>query len=188
MELVLWFLLIYCLLLSFLIYVFICGNTDCHRDGFIGAVYQFLTLRIPKLFRRIFKKYHIGNQSSKCCCIFGCFRYFTFAFFIFIYVFFVLVNLFNVFPDAEEIFSDPHRYLFWSLFVLPWPWIFVLILQFVDPGTITSTNVNAYLEMYPYDNLLYKPAICKTTKLPIVPRSRYDRFSNRRIAYVFNFS
>ncbi|KAF7722339.1 hypothetical protein EC973_003429 [Apophysomyces ossiformis] len=34
-----------------------------------------------------------------------------------------------------------------------------------EPGTITSNNVQSYLDHFPYDNLLYHPKECQTCKL-----------------------
>lgn len=73
------------------------------------------------------------------------------------------------------------------LAVLPFPWIFTAILHFANPGVITKENVDAYLELYPYDYVLYSPKECTTLKIPVVPRSRFDRYTNRRIAYVFYY-
>lgn len=170
-----------------------CGNTSFHRDGIIGWIYRCFTQKIPTAFFSILQKItparFRGRRSSCCFCCCSCCsnvcRYFIIFFFYLIFLFFVLVNFCNVYPESEKVFKNQKRYLFWSIFVLPFPWIFVIILNFVDPGTITPTNVKSYIEIYPYDNVIYRPSVCRTTNLPVVPRSRYDRYTGRRIAFVF---
>ena len=193
MEYVLWIILIYILFLAFIIYVFMCGNTTFHRDGIIGSFYRFFTKKIPTaiaiIFNKIIPKRIRKSRHSNHNCFFNCcsnfLRYLIIFFFYLIYLFFIFVNFCNVYPKADEIFKDSSLYLYISILVLPFPWIFVIVLNCVDPGTITPTNVRSYLEIYPYDNVIYKPAVCKTTKLPVVPRSRDDRFTGKRIAFVF---
>ena len=170
-----------------------CGNTSFHRDGIVGAIYRCFSQKLPLAFATITEKICPNrarkNRSPICICCCNCCsnicRYTVIFFFYLIYLFFVLVNFCNVYPKSNEIFSNPQLYCFLSVFVIIFPWLFVFILNFVDPGTITPTNVKSYLKIYPYDNLIYKPTVCRTTNLPVVPRSRYDRYTNRRIAFVF---
>lgn len=193
MEAVLWWILIYVLFLAFIIYVFMCGNTAFHRDGIVGAMYRLFTVKIPETFFKVLKKIfpeRLQNKGCLCCC--RCCKccsnfcgYFIVFFFYLIYMFFILVNFCNVYPKADKIFKNPSTYYFLSLFVLPFPWLLIIVLNIVDPGTITPTNVRSYLKIYPYDNVLYKPTFCRTTNLPVVPRSRYDRYTKKRIAYFF---
>jgi hypothetical protein len=68
------------------------------------------------------------------------------------------------------------------LLVFPCPWIVVLLFQFANPGTITAANVDRYLQLYPYDSLLYHPAKCARLLIPAVPRSRYCPYTEMRIA------
>jgi hypothetical protein len=87
-----------------------------------------------------------------------------------------------VYPRIDEFYTNVKFHKFFSFWVLPWTWVCFLIFQFADPGVITKENVVAYLKNYPYDGRMYKPALCPTLNIPIVPRSRYDRYTKRRIA------
>jgi hypothetical protein len=58
----------------------------------------------------------------------------------------------------------------------------VIALQRLDPGRITAANVESYLIIYPYDNVLYFNRFCKTLNIPIPARSRYCRFTRQRVA------
>jgi hypothetical protein len=88
-------------------------------------------------------------------------------------------NLPNLFPNTFE----DHR--FWSLVVLPLPWLLVAYFQFADPGSITSENVEHFLNVYPYDDVLYKRHFCRTLSIPAVARSRFCRYTERRVAYFY---
>jgi hypothetical protein len=61
--------------------------------------------------------------------------------------------------------------------------VVVCALHFMDPGEITPENVEAYLEDYPYDDVLYTRRICFSQKIPIPARSRYCRYTHKRVAY-----
>ena len=62
------------------------------------------------------------------------------------------------------------------------PLIFFVLFQFMDPGTITCRNVKNYEKQYPYDDFLWKKHFCKSLNIPAVARSRYDKYTHRRIA------
>ena len=163
----------------------ICGNTQFHRNGIIGAIYRFFTKDISNYivnsFARIFPK--SANLNGSCT---DMFKYFVVVFFYSIYMFFIIVNLFSVYPKSSELFSTPRLHNFLSFALLPWPWVILVMLQFIDPGIINEYNVESYLEMYPCDNDLYKTIYkCKETGLPAVPRSKFCRYTKKRIAYVF---
>ena len=188
MRLLIILIILYCSFFCLLLYTFLCGSAEWHRNGFIGKFYRFLTTTIPSFLNRIGEKCcpKLSQETNQkgCCLSFKRFKYIVVIFFFVIYVFFVSINLININPRADQLFRYPALYKFFSIYVLPWPWILVIMFQFVDPGTITPYNVESYLEIYPFDNVLYKPGKCLTTKLPLVPRSRYDAFTRRRIAYV----
>jgi len=42
-----------------------------------------------------------------------------------------------------------------------------------DPGIITKDNVQKYLDMYPYDGLIFEPRDCSTCKMPKPARSKH---------------
>jgi len=54
------------------------------------------------------------------------------------------------------------------------------------PGYITERNLTKY-DNYPYDNLLYVNKNCPTTGFRKLPRSKYDRFTNRHVARFDHF-
>jgi hypothetical protein len=106
-----------------------------------------------------------------------------------IYTFFIVVYLLFVHSNLENIYSHHlalHRLL--SYLVLPWPWLIFVALQFYDPGEITRENVKSYINLYPLDRVLYFPKVCPTLKLPVVARSRFCRYTGRRIALVLSLT
>lgn len=43
-----------------------------------------------------------------------------------------------------------------------------------DPGEITRENVNSCLALFPYDNVLYHPKVCRTLQIAVVARSHCE--------------
>ena len=178
------FLSVYFCFFIFLVYIFICGNTQKHRNGIIGKIYLFTTITIPsfcyqtfllclpKKMQRKAKNYEDTNF----------FNYVIVIFFVMIYIYFSSVYFINCYPKTNEFLENPnlHKKIAFILWILPW--IFVLLVHFSNPGVINKYNVEEYLKIYPHDHVIYKEGICPTENIPIVPRSRYDRYSKRRIA------
>lgn len=188
MQLLMIFLILYFILFIVMIYTLICGNTSFHRDGIIGKLYRFITFSIPRGFssccRKILPKCCLSDENdidgpnSK-------FKYLTVGFFYLIYVFFSCAFIFIGYKHIPEFMPHPLFHQIFVILVLPWPWVIVMIFQIIDPDRITPTNVASYLELYPYDYILYGPRMCASLNIPIVPRSRYCRYTNKRIAYFF---
>ena len=177
---------IYFALALLMVYVLMCGNNKFHRSGIIGKMYVFLMGTVPDTMERWFTKMLPKRcQPGRGGCLGknGPCRYFIFLFYVGIYVGFIVVYLSRIHPNLEHVYSSHlglHRVL--SFLVLPGPWIICLILQIIDPGTITAENVRSYLEQYKYDNVLYTPKQCRTLHLPVVARSRYCKYTERRVA------
>jgi hypothetical protein len=89
-----------------------------------------------------------------------------------------------VIPTMDEIVEDSDFHIILSYLMLLIPWIFFFAFQCVNPGVINSSNVDSYLAAYPYDSVLYVPKMCPTDHIPVVPRSRYCRFTRKRVAYL----
>lgn len=167
----------------------ICGNNNFHRNGVIGSIYRVINVKIPGFFRRLLgcslKKKDDERENDGCLGPNGPCKYFIAVFFYLIYTFFAFVYLYSVYPKLGTIYKNVSFHKFYSIFVLPWPWVVFIIFMFIDPGYITPKNVLSYLKLYPHDNALYLPGFCPTDHIPVVPRSRYCRYSKRRVAYVF---
>ena len=191
MDGILVFLSCYFLVFIFLVYVLICGNNKLHRNGIIGQVFRFITSSLPSCFKRIVSvimpKKCLKKDDNELIGNNGPLKYAVAIFFYAIYCFFALSYLVNGYPSISECFSNPKFHKFFAIFVLPWPWVLFLIIFLIDPGVIDEKNVLSYLKAYPYDNVLYTEKMCPTLNIPIVPRSRYCRYTNRRIAYVFSW-
>lgn len=190
MNIMLFFLLVYLIAIAFLIYVFICGNNKYHREGFIGSVYRFVTIKVPdacsSCMNMLLPERCQCKGEESCFGVGGPCRFFIAGFYICIYAGFVIIYMIYVYPYINSLFSHPDFARFFSFFVLPWPWVIFIAFQYMDPGLITRTNVKSYLEIYPHDNVLYRPKICSTDHIPVVPRSRYCKYTHRRVAYVFS--
>ena len=164
------FLVVLALVLGVPLYILICGSDLSHAYDWVGAVYRWAIITIPsRIGRRT-------AQGGRCV-------YLMAAFFSFIRGFLAVVWFVRVAPHVTSLFSHPYVYAAITLLLGVWPLIWFVVFQRCDPGEITERNVESYLERYPHDNLIYTPRICPTTNLPIVPRSRYCRFTHRHIAY-----
>lgn len=106
---------------------------------------------------------------------------------LFVYLYFCVVYLTEVVPEMPLFLSSWEPHVIASYFVIPLPLLLYGVLWILDPGVITKSNVSTYLCKYPHDNVIYHRRICPTDGIPVVPRSRYCRFTNRRIAYAFAF-
>jgi hypothetical protein len=90
-----------------------------------------------------------------------------------IYVSFMWSYLFDCYPLLDRLHPTSQRvHKFVSFFILRWPWLIVLALHFIDPGDITNENLESYLRIYPYDNVLYSRSFCQTLHIPAATRSR----------------
>lgn len=164
-----------------------CGNNKFHRNGVVGKIYRFIMGTIPsamqKISAKILPKKCRPDGEAGCLGKGGPCRYFIFFFYVSIYVGFIAIYVTKIHPNIETIYPDHvtlHKIL--TFVVLPGPWIICLMLQFMDPGTITPENVKSYLEVYKFDNRLYQGKECPTLHLPVPARSRYCNYTKRRIA------
>lgn len=183
---VLLFLLLYFLFFIFLIYVMTCGSSERHRRDFIGKTYEYITFQLPSVccnyclfcvpakYRKEIKKEYESET--------GLFKYIIAVFFVMIYIFFAAVYQIVCEPESNIFFPNSTKY---SYILLIFPVLFALITHFADPGVITKDNYMAYVQKYPYDGVIYKEHTCKTMGVLAPARSRYCRYTNRRIAYVF---
>lgn len=188
------FTILYAILILFLVYVSMCGMNKFHRNGIIGSIYRFLNFKLQNYISKFFIKIcpccskftQKKDEDHECMGPKGKCRYFIAIFFYVIYMIFCISFFSCCYPNLEKIHPNTYKFhKFFSLFVLPWPWVIFIYLQFADPGEITDENVESYLKIYPYDNVIYYPALCPTLKIPVVPRSRYCKYTNKRVAYVF---
>jgi palmitoyltransferase len=179
---------LYLLFIAFMLYVVICGNNKFHRNGCIGWTFRLISELLPDAARRISRKicpFWFGGSSRGIPCLMNwvCCRYAIIIFYYVIYVFFIVSYLFACYPFLDLLHPTMlHVHQFLSFFVLPWPWVVVVLLRFMDPGQITDENVESYLRAYPYDDVLYSRNFCRTLRIPVVARSRFCRYTHKRIA------
>jgi hypothetical protein len=175
-------------LLVFFTYVMICGTNKFHRNGCVGSVHRFFTRRIPAFFERLAPKGGDIDSDDGCCGPAGRCKNAVICFYAFIYINFIIVYFRHVFPFIPHLFPNSTRYhSVMAFLVLPWPWIIVIALHYLDPGYITAENVESYLEIYPYDNVLFSRSFCPTLNIPVPPRSRFCRFRNKRVSRYDHF-
>ena len=180
-------------LFIFFLYVLICGNNKFHRDGCIGEIYYSLMFRFPNFLNTFFLKFVPEKFKSKdpkdpvCLGQGGFCRYFIILFYLSFYLAFFVIYMVYLFPNMHILYPENTRFfIILHIISASASWIIVIALQFMDPGEITATNVLSYLKDYPFDNVLYKKGnMCRTLHIPVVPRSRYCRYTHKRVAYAF---
>lgn len=172
----------------FIIGVLIFGRADCCKNTLFGKLYRFFAERFPKYIenkaRKIFRMRPAEEDvyQSDCAGKGGPCRYFVITGFAIMYAVLVYDYFKNTYSFIPLLHSNvlTHRIL---SYVLPSiPWIIVIALIFMDPGVINAENVEGYLKKYPYDHIVYKEKLCPTGKIPVVARSRYCGYTNRRVA------
>ncbi|GMH84913.1 hypothetical protein TrST_g12801 [Triparma strigata] len=84
----------------------------------------------------------------------------------------------NHYPNRKVRIPSYHKTLGYIVFALCY-YTFYLS-SFTSAGNLTAETVSTYSN-YSYDNVLYVSRICKTTKFRKVPRSKYDRTTERQI-------
>jgi palmitoyltransferase len=165
------------------LYVLMCGNNKLHRDGLVGRLYRLVVQGIPAGFHAVLERLFPGRCGRTIIGRGGPCRYLILLFYAGLYLVFIGVYTHDVHPHLPRLYSrwiGLHRAL--TFLVLPWPWLIVLLLQFYDPGEITRENVLSYMALFPYDHVLYEPKYCRTLLVPAVARSRFCRYTERRIA------
>lgn len=153
------------------------------RNTFIGSLHRFFMVKIPdKMAKYLQDKYGIVAEAEACLGKGGTCRYFMFTFYTLIYSFLFLVYIYQIHPYKKYIFNRPWLATLTEAIIFPIPWIMILLIKCTDPGCINKYNVKGYMKNYPIEGSIYQKKICRTLKIPAVPRSRYCRFTNRRVA------
>ncbi|KAJ5071959.1 palmitoyltransferase swf1 [Anaeramoeba ignava] len=181
-----WFLIGYTSFLVFFVYVLLFGQSDYHRNGIIGFLYQFLSYKIFIYFRLLITKC-FGKRMETRLDNFS--HYFLQTKNPFLMIFYLVVlfgglTIFfiSVFPEMFFCPTLSNLHIFYLIIILSLVFGSFLICVYSDPGIITSENVNNYLKLYPYDYMIYLPKECSTCKLPKPARSKHCRFLNKCIA------
>lgn len=170
-------------LLALLIYVVICGQNRYHRDGRIGRIYRFISQQIPAFIEKTINRYFPNcNIDASPDIANTVFKYITMLFYSGIYSFFALTFLIKSYNCIDKVFSHPFLAYSAAILILPWPWIILISLHHMDPGIITKENFKEYMDLYPFDGVLYKERYSDKEGFPIVARSHFCTFWNVRVA------
>ncbi|OHT15361.1 DHHC zinc finger domain containing protein [Tritrichomonas foetus] len=179
--------LIFCLYIALLLLFLYAIFKNAGFESQNNPIFLFFFDTIPhillKPFKNIIKHREISQTSAQT--LFGPgsrTRYLVVLIYYFVYHAFALIFIINVFPSFPFILENPEFHHMFAFVVLLLPWIIVLAFQFADPGIITTSNVDDYLRIYPYDKMMYHPAKCAYLLIPAVPRSRFCKFTNYRVA------
>ena len=180
------FLLCFLFVFSFLTFTLICGNIKCMRNTCVGSIYRFITNSFPNFLVTTTKNIcRINDDINQETCTGegGPCRYFVIIFFGLLYLILLTDYFLLTFPHLKYIYSNYLLIHQIFSFIFPCvPWLITIALQYIDPGEITPYNVANYLRKYRYDHVIYNEKICPTLHIPAVARSRYCRYTHKRIA------
>lgn len=179
--------LVYIIVVAFIIYILLFGQSDFHRDGLVGRIHRFLTYtmweKLGRVMARIFGEEcvdwfsgvwdYISDKPNPLTQIF----YLTL-----VLPGYIVFNIYAVpyFPEGEE-----GNTLVWRFrkFMVP-AWTTVTLTSFLlsslsDPGVITAENIDEYKDVYPRDDVLYSEVkTCHTCGFVRPPRSKHCRKCN----------
>jgi hypothetical protein len=102
--------------------------------------------------------------------------------YLFGYLAFGSLYFIEVYPHLSLCLENPEFHGLFSIILSFGPLALLLLFRASNPGTITADNVDSYLQIYPYDSVIYRPAKCAKLMIPAVPRSRYCPWTKQRIA------
>ncbi|KAI8148728.1 DHHC palmitoyltransferase-domain-containing protein [Fennellomyces sp. T-0311] len=164
------------LVFGVIIFILLFGQSPQLRNGIVGKLHTFLTVRAPKGIESTFKRV-IGPANWNR--LLGCWHYCFESRNPFLQIFFMILTAGSIIlflkyalPHIPGIYLDPVH-----LYIIP-AQIFSLYAAYIvvcaaDPGIITKDNLQRFLDHYKYDELLYNPKDCSTCHLQKPARSKH---------------
>ncbi|SAL98369.1 hypothetical protein [Absidia glauca] len=158
------------------LFILLFGENPRLRHGIVGKMHTLLTRTMPRVIIAILRR-TIGEKNLKR--LGRCWSYCCESRNPFLQIFFVLLTSVSI--SGFLVFALPHIpgiYLHGiHLYIIPtqiiWLYVSYYIACSADPGTITEENIRFYLDLFPYDELLYKPKDCSTCHLLKPARSKH---------------
>lgn len=169
-------------------YIVMCGTDPSHSNGCVGWLHKLIIVRAPNWIAEILMRVFPAmkrkwNKGAGCIGVNGPCHYLSLVIFTVIYGSLGYVYFKSCYKYLKFVFPATHVFQKCLIFgALPMPWIIFLVLQKIDPGEITEGNVEMYLRRYPYDDVIYQKKECSTLGFLAPARSRYCRFTRKRIA------
>ncbi|KAI8093380.1 DHHC palmitoyltransferase-domain-containing protein [Halteromyces radiatus] len=169
-------LLLLLVLICAALFILLFGENPRLRHGIIGKAHSLLTSTLPKTVSFVLRK-TIGPTNMKR--LGSCWSYCCESRNPFLQIFFILLTsvsiggfLKHALPHIPGIYLHPIH-----LYIIPFQIICLYISYYIactsDPGTVTEKNVQFYMDLFPYDGLLYTPKVCPTCHLPKPARSKH---------------
>eukprot|EP01027_Heterolobosea_sp_BB2_P024142 GEZU01036337.1.p1 GENE.GEZU01036337.1~~GEZU01036337.1.p1 ORF type:complete len:478 (+),score=123.00 GEZU01036337.1:25-1434(+) len=171
-------LLFYVVFVSGVLYVFLFGQTEFHRDGFIGRLHRALTSCPQRCCSMICGERCYNNAENWCCnkrnpvlqLVYVCIM--TVGTFLFLhYVYYEFPNMYL-----------PSYHSYTSLISIIISYATFIIACASDPGVVTPENERMHQKIFGYDYLLYIPKDCPATNVTRPARSKTCRICNQCVA------
>ncbi|KAK7204616.1 DHHC palmitoyltransferase-domain-containing protein [Myxozyma melibiosi] len=159
---------------STLVFIVLFGRLPAFKGTIVGKAHILLWKTIPAKFVAIDRKLTGGKlyaASSKWADYLVNDKNWAVAIF---YSTVLTVSLFFFFKDAwPRIYNPLHRLII--PMVAFQPYFYLYLSAFTDPGTITKANLARYLELFPYDDIIFysDSAECRTCHFKKPARSKH---------------
>ncbi|CAO3642888.1 unnamed protein product [Cunninghamella blakesleeana] len=170
------FLLLVLLLFGISVFILLFGESPSLRHGIVGKAHKFLTTTLPKFITLILRK-TLGQSNLKrlsACWIYSCESRNPFLQILFVAISMVSIAGFLVFalPHVPGIYLNPFHLVLIPIQII-WLYLSYFIACAADPGKVNEKNVNAYIDQFPYDGLLYIEKDCWTCNIQKPARSKH---------------
>lgn len=179
------FLVVSFVILAFVTYVLLCGTSERHSNDFIGQSYDFITALPSTVLRGLFKAV-AGKKGAKLYDRFE--KYVLTARNPFMAIFYNLmlsggymIFLWRLQPHVPNSYI-PAYHTFTIPLACGLAFNLFLATAKSNPGIVTPNNVDACLNAYPFDNVLYTSRMCETCKIIKPARSKHCRYMGACVA------
>ncbi|KAK9463001.1 DHHC palmitoyltransferase-domain-containing protein [Lipomyces oligophaga] len=171
---ILYYIVAFIVVFSTLVFIVLFGRLPAFKGTLVGRAHILIWHKIPAKILDVDRKItggrlcsattswadHLVNDKNWAVMVF--------------YSSVLTVSLIFFFREAwPRILSPTHR-LFIPMLAFQ-PYFYLYLAAFTDPGTVTKSNVARYLEIFPYDDIIFYSDMppCRTCHLPKPARSKH---------------
>ncbi|KAK9454134.1 DHHC palmitoyltransferase-domain-containing protein [Dipodascopsis uninucleata] len=171
---ILHYVVIFIVLFSTLVFIVLFGRLPAFKGTAVGKLHVLLWHSFPALLVDIDKKLTNGRITSSVS-IWTSYlineKHWGVSIF---YTFILTVSLGFFFKHGWKFIHSPYHRLLIPLVAVQ-PYIYLYFSAVIDPGVITKTNVDKYLEIFPYDDIIFyrDQKACRTCHIDKPARSKH---------------
>ncbi|KAH8548560.1 DHHC palmitoyltransferase-domain-containing protein [Umbelopsis sp. PMI_123] len=170
------FLLVYLAILCSIVFILLFGESPRLRYGPVGSAHRFLTDTLPQFIIKYGKRILGDRLLAR---FKGIYHYTCESRNPFLQIFFLFLltgSIYLFFISGWKEVPGPFLSQF-HVYFIPLEILFTYGCYYTacaaDPGIITKENLQKYMDLYPYDGLIFEPRDCSTCKMPKPARSKH---------------